>query len=215
VIQKSGLAPQETPFFTQTDPIPELGAVRAFNQEAFTLKPKEVGVAECPRDMPSCRPWSFQPARSPPFEEARDKVRQAVSPATGPKIGGARGRAIIAAPAPGGAPDQGGGPGGPAPQGQRLFYAGPGFPAATPGRTPDQRCFHACPSNNPYPDQPIFWQGNYYLLALKNRKLPTDGGVPEGAGRPESAGFWKRNAGSSWRPGSRKSGSEPKSEKRL
>jgi peptidyl-prolyl cis-trans isomerase D len=48
VATKSKLTPQETPFITQTEPIPGLGAARAFNQEAFSLKAKEVGLAEVP-----------------------------------------------------------------------------------------------------------------------------------------------------------------------
>jgi peptidyl-prolyl cis-trans isomerase D len=172
VTQKSKLTPQETPFFTQTGPLPELGAVRAFNQEAFTLKPKEVGVAEVPQGYAVMQALSYKPATLPPFEEAKDKVRQAVARQQAQKMAEKEAEQLLQR----------------LHQGESLakVAAQAGFPLKDSGYFTRVQGFRDQPlaepltsaafqlsKKNPYPNQPIFWQGKYYLLAFKNRKLPT------------------------------------------
>jgi peptidyl-prolyl cis-trans isomerase D len=172
VMEKSRLTPQETPFFTQTEPIPELGAVRAFNQEAFTLKPQEVGVAETPQGFAVMQALDRQPASLPPLEEAKDKVRQAVARQQAQKLAEQeagqllkrlhQGEPLPRVAAQAGLPLKDSG----------YFTRIQGFrhqPLAEPLTSASFRLA----KQQPYPDHPIFWQGKYYLLALKDRKLPT------------------------------------------
>lgn len=173
VVKKSGLSPQETPFFTRTEPLPDLGAVRAFNQEAFTLKPKEVGVAEVPQGYAVMQALSYQPAELPAFEKAKDKVRQVVARQQAQKLAQKEAEKLL----------------------QRLRQGEPlskvaaqaGLPLKDSGYFTRPQGFRQQPlaepltsaafqlsKQDPYPDQPIFWQDKYYLLAFKNRKLPTE-----------------------------------------
>ncbi len=173
VIKKNGLTPQETPFFTQTEPIPELGAVRAFNQEAFTLKPQEVGVAEVPQGYAVMQALSYQPPTLPSLEQAKDKVRQAVARQQAQKLAQKEANQLL----------------------QRLRQGEPlskvaaqaGLPLKDSGYFARTEGFRDQPlaepltsaafllsKQDPYPDQPILWQDKYYVLAFKNRKLPSE-----------------------------------------
>lgn len=173
VTKASGLTPQETPFFSQAEPIPELGAVRAFNQEAFTLKPQEVGVAEVPQGYAVMQALNYQAAEVPPLEKAKDKVRQAVARQQAQKLAQKEAEDLL----------------------QRLRQGDPlskvaaqaGLPLKDSGHFTRIQGFRHQPlaepltsasfrlsKQDPYPDQPIFWQGKYYLLAFKSRKLPTE-----------------------------------------
>lgn len=173
VMKKSGLTLKETPFFTRTEPLPELGAVRAFNQEAFTLKPQEVGVAEVPQGYAVMQVLSLQPAALPSLAEAKDTVRQAVARQQAQKLAEQEARHLLERL-------RGGEP-------LARVAAQAGLPLEDSGYFTRTQGFRLQPlaepltsasfqlsRQNPYPDQPIFWQGKYYLLAFRNRKLPTE-----------------------------------------
>jgi len=173
VIQKSGLTPQETPFFNRNEPIPELGAVRAFNQEAFTLKPKEVGVAEVPQGYAVMQALSYQPAELPSLEKAKDEVRQAVARQQAQKLAQKeaeqllkrlrQGEPLSKVAAQAGLPLKDSG----------YFTRPQGF-RRQPLAEPLTSAAFQLSKQDPYPNQPISWQGKFYLLAFKNRKLPTE-----------------------------------------
>jgi peptidyl-prolyl cis-trans isomerase D len=171
VMKKSHLTPQETPFFTQSESIPGLGAVKAFNQEAFTLKAKEVGVAEVPQGFAVMQALQWQPASLPPFDEAKNKVRQAVARVQAQVMAQKEAGQLLAHLR----------------QGEPLarVAAQAGLPLKDSGYFTRLQGFRQQPlaepltsasfllsKQRPYPDKPILWQGKYYLLAFKDRKMP-------------------------------------------
>jgi peptidyl-prolyl cis-trans isomerase D len=170
VMKKSHLTPQETPFFTQSEPIPDLGAVKAFNQEAFTLKPKEVGVAEVPQGFAVMQALDRQPASLPPFDQARDKVRQAVArvqaQVMAEKEAGQllkrlrQGEPLARLAAQAGLPLKDSG----------YFTRLQGF-RQQPLAEPLTSASFLLSKQQPYPDKPILWQDKYFLLAFKDRKM--------------------------------------------
>jgi L-lactate dehydrogenase complex protein LldF len=115
-------------------------------------------------------------------------------PGGGPEIGGAGGRQTPESPAPGGTPDQGRGPGGPAPQRQRLFHPGPGLPAAAPGRTPDQRGFYAV-AKTALSGQTHILAGEILPFGFEKPASAHPGGVPERTGSLRVQGFGGKAAG--------------------
>jgi peptidyl-prolyl cis-trans isomerase D len=172
VAKKSKLTIQETPLFTLTEPIPGLGAVRAFNQEAFSLKAQEVGLAEVPQGFAVLQSTERQAAHLPSFEEARDKVRQAVSRQESQKMAEKEAEQVlsrlrqgeplakVAAQAALPLKDSG------------YFTRLQGF-LQQPLAEPLTSAAFQLSDKHPYPDKPAFWQGKYYLMAFKNRRLPS------------------------------------------
>jgi peptidyl-prolyl cis-trans isomerase D len=172
VAKKSQRTPIETPFFTQTEPIPDLGAVKSFNQEAFSLKTQEVGLAEVPQGYVVMQAMGRQAAVLPPFEEAKDKVRQAVARREAQKLADKeagellnrlrQGESLAKVAAQAALPVKDSG----------YFTRVQGF-LRQPLAEPLTSAAFLLSEKQPYPDKPIAWQGKYYLPAYKNRKLPT------------------------------------------
>jgi peptidyl-prolyl cis-trans isomerase D len=172
VAKKNELTPQETPLFTLTEPIPGLGAVRALNQEAFTLKPQEVGLAELPQGFVVMQALERQPATLPSFEKAKDRVRQVVARQQAQKMAQKEAEQLLARLR----------------QGEPLarVAAQAALPLQDSGYFTRLEGFMQQPLAEPltsvafqlsdkqlYPGKPISWKGNYYLLAFKSRRLPT------------------------------------------
>jgi peptidyl-prolyl cis-trans isomerase D len=170
--QKNKLTPQETPFITLTESIPGLGAVRAFNKEAFSLKAKEVGLAEVPGGFAVLQDVERKAAYIPKFEEVKDKVHQAVAKQDAQKMAEKEAEQLLARLR----------------QGEPLakVAAQAALPLKDSGFFTRLQGFMQQPLAQPltgaafllsdkqkYPDKPIAWQGKYYLLAFKNRRLPT------------------------------------------
>jgi parvulin-like peptidyl-prolyl isomerase len=172
VAKKNNLTPIETPFFTQTEPIPDLGAVKVFNQEAFSLKPQEVGLAEVPQGYVVMQSLGRQAAVLPPFEEAKDKVRQAVARRDAQKLAEKeagellnrlrQGESLAKVAAQAALPVKESG----------SFTRVQGF-LQQPLAEPLTSAAFLLSEKSPYPDKPVSWQGKYYLLAYKNRRPPT------------------------------------------
>ena len=170
--QKNKLTPQETPFITLTEPVPGLGVVRAFNKEAFSLKTKEVGLAEVPGGFAVLQDMERKAAYVPTFEEVKDKVRQAVAKEDArnmaekdagqllTRLRQGEPLAKVAAQAALPLKDSG------------YFTRLQGF-MQQPLAEPLTSAAFLLTGKQPYPDKPIAWQGKYYLLAFKNRRLPT------------------------------------------
>jgi peptidyl-prolyl cis-trans isomerase D len=170
--KKSKLTPQETPFITLTEPIPGLGAVRAFNKEAFSLKAKEVGLAEVPGGFAVLQDLERKAAYLPTFEEAKDKVRQAVTRQEAQQMAEKeagqlltrlrQGEPLAKVAAQAALPLKDSG----------YFTRLQGF-MQQPLAEPLTSAAFLLSDKQPYPDKPVTWQGKYYLLAFKKRRLPT------------------------------------------
>ena len=172
VVKNRKLTPQETPLFTQAEPIQGLGAARAFNKEAFSLKPQEIGLAEVPQGFAVLQVIDRQAAHLPSFEEAKDQVRQVVARQEAQKMAEKEAEQLltrlrhseplakVAAQAALPLKDSG------------YFTRLQGFmqqPLAESLTTP---AFQLS-DKQPYPDKPTFWRGKYYLLAFKNKRQPS------------------------------------------
>jgi peptidyl-prolyl cis-trans isomerase D len=172
MVQKNKLTPQETPFITLTEPIPGLGAVRALNKEAFSLKAKEVGLAEVPGGFAVLQDIDRKVAYVPKFEEVKDKVRQAVAKQDAQKMAEKeagqlltrlrQGEPLAKVAAQASLPLKDSG----------FFTRLQGF-MQQPLAEPLTSAAFLLTEKQPYPDKPIAWQGKYYLLAFKKRHLPT------------------------------------------
>jgi|UniRef100_A0A7V6A6C6 peptidyl-prolyl cis-trans isomerase D len=170
--QKNKLTPQETPFITLTEPIPGLGAVRAFNQEAFSLKAREVGLSEVPGGFAVLHDIERKAAYVPGFEEVKDKVLQAVARQEAQKMAEneagqlltrlRRGEPLAKVAAQAGLPLKNSG----------FFTRIQGF-LQQPLAEPLTAAAFLLSEQQPYPDKPIAWQGKYYLLAFNKRRLPS------------------------------------------
>jgi peptidyl-prolyl cis-trans isomerase D len=173
VVKKSNLIPQETTFFTRTEALSELGATRAFNQEAFTLKPQEVGVAEVPQGYAVMQALNYRPAELPAFEKTKDKVRQVMARQQAQKLAEKEAEKLLQRLRQGEPLTQVAAQAGLPLKDSGYFTRIQGF-RDQPLAEPLTSASFQLSKQNPYPDQPIFWQGKYYLLAFKNRKLPTE-----------------------------------------
>jgi peptidyl-prolyl cis-trans isomerase D len=172
MITKNKLSPQETPLITLTEPIPGLGVVRALNKEAFSLKAKEVGLAEVPGGFAVLEDRERKAAYLPTLEEAKDKVRQAVARQEAQQMAEKEAGQLLARLR----------------QGEPLakVAAQAALPLKDSGYFTRLQGFMQQPLAEPltsaafllsdkqqYPDKPIAWQGKYYLLAFKGKRLPT------------------------------------------
>jgi peptidyl-prolyl cis-trans isomerase D len=172
MITKNKLSPQETPLITLTEPIPGLGVVRALNKEAFSLKAKEVGLAEVPGGFAVLEDRERKAAYLPTLEEAKDKVRQAVARQEAQQMAEKEAGQLLARLR----------------QGEPLakVAAQAALPLKDSGYFTRLQGFMQQPLAEPltsaafllsdkqqYPDKPIAWQGRYYLLAFKGKRLPT------------------------------------------
>ena len=173
VARKAGLAVHETPLFAISDPVPGLGRQRSFNEAAFRLKPQELsGVLEVPQGFAILQCMERQPAVDPPLEQVREKVRQAVVREEAQKLAAQeaqrllerlrRGEPLSRVAAQAGLPWHDSG----------LFTRGQGF-LGQPGAQELTSAAFQLSKENPYPPQPLQWQDRFYLLAFKERRLPS------------------------------------------
>jgi peptidyl-prolyl cis-trans isomerase D len=172
VATKSKLTPQETPFITQTEPIPGLGAARAFNQEAFSLKAKEVGLAEVPGGFAVLQTFERKAAYLPTLEEAKDKVRQAASRQEAQKMAEKEAEQLLARLRQG-EPLAKGAAQAALPLKDSGYFTRPQGFMQQPLAEPLTSAAFQLSDKQRYPDKPITWQGKYYLLAFKSRRQPT------------------------------------------
>jgi peptidyl-prolyl cis-trans isomerase D len=171
VMKKNHLTSQETPFFTQTEPIQGLGSVKDFNQEAFTLKPKEVGVAEVPEGFAVMQALRYQPAALPSLEKAKDKVRQVVARQQAQKMAEKEAEQLLKRLRQGESLSKLATQAGLSLKDSGYFTRMQGF-RQQPLAEPLTSASFLLSKQRPYPGRPIFWQGKYYLLAFKDRKMP-------------------------------------------
>jgi len=169
--RQNKLTPKETPLLTRAEPIPGLGSVPAFNLEAFKLKPKEVGLVEMPQGFALLELVQRQAATLPPLAETKDRVRLAVARQQAKKLAAKEAEGLLAhlrkgeplarVAAQAGLPLKDSG----------YFTRLQGF-VDQPLAEPLTSAAFQLTNKQPYPPQPIIWQGKYYILAFKKRRQP-------------------------------------------
>jgi peptidyl-prolyl cis-trans isomerase D len=172
VAKKNKLTTQETPLFTLTEPLAALGGARAFNQEAFTLKPQEVGLAEVPQGFAVMQAAERQAAHLPPFEEVKDQMIKSISRQGAEKMAAKEADQILARLRKG-EPLAKVAAQAALPLRDSGYFTRPDGFLQQPLAEPLTSGAFQLSAQQPYPDKPIFWQGKYYLLAFKNRRLPS------------------------------------------
>jgi peptidyl-prolyl cis-trans isomerase D len=169
---KNKLTPQETPFLSLVDPIPGLGAVRAFNKEAFSLKAKEVGLAEVPGGFAVLQDVERKAAYLPNLDEVKDKVRQEVAKQEAQKMAEKEAGQLLARLRQGEPPAKVAAQAALPLKDSGYFTRIQGFMQQPLAESLTGAAF-LLSEKQPYPDKPVAWQGKYYLLAFKGKRLPT------------------------------------------
>ncbi|MBW1992105.1 MAG: SurA N-terminal domain-containing protein [Deltaproteobacteria bacterium] len=164
---------QETPLFALGDQIPGLELTRTFKQTALALKVRQISkVTELPSGFAVIQCVERQPARVPPLEKVKDKVRLAVSRqlarAQAEKEAAAllkrlqKGESLQKVAAAAKVPLKSSG----------WFTRSQGFLRQPLARSLTTAAFLLTPQK-PYPPEPLFWKGQYYILAFKARRAPS------------------------------------------
>jgi peptidyl-prolyl cis-trans isomerase D len=172
VAQKLGVTPQETPLFALSGAVPGLGMQSAFNQAALSLKPQEISkVVELPDGFAVLKGLEYQAAHLPPLAGIKDQVKAALSQQLARKqaeqeanrvLGELRqGKpwAQVAAAAGLGVKDSG------------FFTRLQGFLGHREAQSLTGAAFQLS-QQRPYPEKPLWFQNQYYLLAFKARREP-------------------------------------------
>jgi peptidyl-prolyl cis-trans isomerase D len=172
VAQKLGVPPQETPLFALSGTVPGLGMQPAFNQAALSLKPQEISkVVELPEGFAVLKGLEHQAAHLPPLDQIKDQVRAAVSKRLARKqaeqeatrlLGELRqGKPLAQVAAAAGLPVKDSG----------FFTRFQGFLGQRQAESMVSAAFQLS-RQHPYPEKPLWFQNQYYLLAFKERREP-------------------------------------------
>jgi peptidyl-prolyl cis-trans isomerase D len=170
--KKLNLKVEETPAFTRVDPLPGLGPARGFNEEAFKTPPQGVALAEVEGGLAVLQVLERTPTAALTYEQAKDRVRQAVVRAQAQKLAQEEAGRLLTRVR----------------QGEPLskvasqanlpfkdsgwFSRSRGFAGQPLARELTSAAF-ALGDHKKYPDHPVTWQGKFYLLAFKGRRLPS------------------------------------------
>jgi peptidyl-prolyl cis-trans isomerase D len=172
VAQKLAVTPQETPLLTRSAAVPGLGLQPAFNQAALDLKPRQISkVVELKEGFAVLQGMEHQAAHLPPLAQIKDRVklalikrlaRQQAEQEAARLLGELRQDkplARVAAQAGLAVKDSG------------FFTRFQGFRKQPEAESLTDAAFQLS-RQHPCPDKPLWWQGNYYLLAFKARREP-------------------------------------------
>ena len=172
VAQKLGVPSQETPLIALSATIPGLGMQPAFNQAALRLKPQEISkVVELTEGFAVLQGVEHQAAHLPPLAQIKDQVSAALKKSLARKqaeqeairlLGELRqgkpwGQVAAAASLP--AKNSG------------FFTRFQGFLGQRQAESITGAAFQLS-QQNPYPEKPLWFQNQYYLLAFKARRAP-------------------------------------------
>jgi peptidyl-prolyl cis-trans isomerase D len=172
VAQKLAVTPQETPLFAQSAAVPGLGLQPAFNQAALGLKPQETSkVVELKEGFAVLQGMEHQAAHLPPLAQIKDRVKSALIKRLARQqaeqeatrlLGELRqGKPLTRVAAQAGLTVKDSG----------FFTRFQGFRRQRQAESLTDAAFQLS-RQRPYPEKPLWWQGNYYLLAFKARREP-------------------------------------------
>lgn len=171
--QKLKLTPKETPLFSLGDTFPGLELTRVFKETALALQAQEVSrVLETPQGFVIMQAMERQPAATPSLEQVKEQVRLAVARRLAKTQAEKEAEALLArlrqgeplpkVAAQAGLPVQDSGP----------FTRAQGFMKQPLAEGLTTAAF-LLSAQKPYPPKPIFFKDAYYLLAFKERRLPS------------------------------------------
>ena len=160
----------ETPWLGPGDQVPGLGELPAFNQTALQLKAGEVSrVVSLPDGYLVVKSLEYQAEHVPPLEKIKDQValqlkkqralQEAEQEASRCLARLRKGENLTQVAAAAGVPVKE----------SKLFTRFEGFDAQPAAEVLTSAAFMLS-KEHPYTEQPIPWQDNYYILALKERR---------------------------------------------
>jgi peptidyl-prolyl cis-trans isomerase D len=173
VAQKMGLTPQETPLVAISAAIPGLGVQPTFNQAALELKPQQVSkVVELKGGFAVLKGVEHQAAHLPPLAQIKDRVKAALSKRLARKQAEQEAARLLKELRQGKPLAQVASQSGLAVKDSGLFTLFEGFLGQRQAEPLTSAAFQLS-HKQPYPEKPLWWQGQYYLLAFKARREPT------------------------------------------
>ena len=172
VAQKLGVTPQETPLFALSGAVPGLGMQPAFNQAALHLKPQEISkVVELPEGFAILKGVEHQAAHLPPLAQIKDQVKAALSKQLARKQAEQEAGRLLGELRQGKPLAQVAAAAGLAVKDSGFFTRFQGFLGQRQADSLTSAAFQLS-RQHPYPEKPLWWQNQYYLLAFKARREP-------------------------------------------
>jgi parvulin-like peptidyl-prolyl isomerase len=173
VAQKLGVTPQETPLIALSGTVPGLGIQPAFNQAALGLKPQEISkVVELLEGFAILQGIEHQAAHLPPLAQIKDQVKAALKKQLARQQAEQEAARLLGELRQGKSLAQVAAAGGLAVKDSGFFTRFQGFLGQRQAESLTSAAFQLS-RQHPYPDKPLWWQDQYYLLAFKDRREPS------------------------------------------
>jgi parvulin-like peptidyl-prolyl isomerase len=170
--QKLGVPVQETPLLSLSETVPGLGREPDFNQAALRLKPQEISkVVEMPGGFAVLKGLEHQAAHLPPLEQVKDQVRTAVKKSLARKQAEQEATRLLGEMRQGKPWGQVAAAAGLAVKNSGFFTRFQGFLGQRQAESITGAAFQLS-RQHPYPEKPLWFQNQYYLLAFKARREP-------------------------------------------
>jgi peptidyl-prolyl cis-trans isomerase D len=172
VAQKLGVTPKETPLFALSGTVPGLGVQAPFNQAALSLKPQEISkVVELPEGFAVLKGLEHQAAHLPPLAQIKDQVKAALSQRLARKQAEQEATRLLGELRQGKPLAQAAAAAGLAVKDSGFVTRFQGFLGQRQAESMISAAFQLS-RQHPYPEKPLWFQDQYYLLAFKDRREP-------------------------------------------
>jgi hypothetical protein len=172
VAQKLGVTAQETPLITLSGTVPGLEMQPAFNQAALQLKPQEISkVVELPEGFAVLKGLEHQAAHLPALAQINDQVKAALKKSLARKQAEQEATRLLGELRQGKPWTQVAAAAGLAVKNSGFFTRVQGFLKQRQAEALTGAAFQLS-QQHPYPEKPLWWQNQYYLLAFKARREP-------------------------------------------
>jgi peptidyl-prolyl cis-trans isomerase D len=172
VAQKLGVTPQSTPLISLSGTVPGLGMQPAFNQAALRLKPQEISkVVGLPQGFAVLQGVEHQAAHLPPLAQIKDQVKAAVKKSLARKQAEQEATRLLGELRQGKPWAQVAAAAGLAAKSSGFFTRFKGFLGQRQAESITSAAFQLS-RQHPYPEKPLWFQNQFYLLAFKARREP-------------------------------------------
>jgi len=172
VAQKLGVPAKETPLIALSGTVPGLGMQPAFNQAALRLKPKEISkVVELTEGFAVLQGLEHQAAHLPPLAQIKDQVSAALKKSLARKQAEQEATRLLGELRQGKPWGQVAAAAGLPVKTSGFFSRFQGFLGQRQAESITGAAFQLS-QQHPYPEKPLWFQNQYYLLAFKARREP-------------------------------------------
>jgi peptidyl-prolyl cis-trans isomerase D len=172
VAKKLGVPPQETPLISLSGTVPGLGMQPAFNQTALRLKPQEISkMVELPQGVTVLKGVEHQDAHLPPLAQIKDQVKAALKKSLARKQAEQEATRLLGELRQGKPWGQVAAATALASKASGFFTRSQGFLGQREAESITSAAFQLS-QQHPYPEKPLWFRDQYYLLAFKARREP-------------------------------------------